>query len=157
MWVYWKRICNQKDQMLGCGRTVWIKLGKIVVFVSCGILLGAMPWILYAWRNGPIELLNEMHGGAIAGVEGLSWLSQNIQHKFNFLLLGLTVIFGIQPPWKFASSTSNTFSIIFLDRSTRIHRLSTCTKELSQCRKISCVVRRWDYTYYGIHTHTIWS
>ena len=61
-----------------------------------------MPWLLYAWRNGPLELLNEMRGGAIAGVEGISWLSQNIQHIFNFLLLGLTVIFGIQPPWKFA-------------------------------------------------------
>ena len=84
MWVFWKRIYNQKDQMQSCGRTVWIKLGKIVVFVSCGILLGAMPWILYAWRNGPLELLNEMRGGAIAGVEGLSWLSQNIQHILTF-------------------------------------------------------------------------
>jgi len=100
IWYFGKRICIQKDQVQVCGRTAWIKLGKIGVFVSSGILLGAMPWILYGWRNGPIELLNEMRGGAIAGVEGLSWLSQNIQHLFNFLLLGLTVIFGIRPPWE---------------------------------------------------------
>ena len=100
IWVFWKRPSDQKDQRYILGRTVWIKLGKIVVLVSCGFLLGAMPWIVYAWQNGPIELLNEMRGGAIAGVEGLPWVLQNIQHLFNFLLLGLTVIIGMRPPWE---------------------------------------------------------
>jgi len=100
IWVIWKRFCDQKNQRCVRGRSKWIKLGKIVVLVSGGVLLGAIPWVVYAWRNGLIELLNEMRGGAIAGVEGLSWLSQNIQHLINFLLLGLTVIMGIRPPWE---------------------------------------------------------
>jgi len=98
--VLWKRIYEHRDQMHIQGRSVLIKLGKIVVFASCGILLGAIPWIAYALRNGLIELVDEMRGGAIAGVEGLSWMSQNIQHLINFLLLGVTVIFGIRPPWE---------------------------------------------------------
>jgi hypothetical protein len=33
-------------------------------------------------------------------VEGLSWPGQVLQHAFNLLLLGTTVIFGLRPPWE---------------------------------------------------------
>jgi hypothetical protein len=65
-----------------------------------GLVIGASPWWLYAVNYGFDQLLGELSGGAIAGVEGLSWPGQVLQHLFNLLLLGTTVIFGLRPPWE---------------------------------------------------------
>jgi hypothetical protein len=48
---------------------------------------------------GLIAPFAELGGSAIAGVEGLNWLWQIGQHVFNFILLGISVIVGIRPPW----------------------------------------------------------
>ncbi|MEJ2305624.1 MAG: hypothetical protein P8Y14_29230, partial [Anaerolineales bacterium] len=71
-------------------------------FVStfAGLIIGASPWWLYAVNHGFARLLGELGGSAIAGVEGLSWSGQILQHLFNLLLLGTTVIFGLRPPWE---------------------------------------------------------
>jgi 4-amino-4-deoxy-L-arabinose transferase-like glycosyltransferase len=70
-----------------------------VVLLLAGGLLGAAPWLVYALNHGFSNLIWELRGGAIAGVEKLPWISQILQHLINLLLLGLTVIFGFRPPW----------------------------------------------------------
>ncbi|MFM8320086.1 MAG: hypothetical protein ACKOC5_04140 [Chloroflexota bacterium] len=64
-----------------------------------GGLLGALPWVWYAVRSGPAQLLFELGGGAIAGVEQLPWIFQVGRHLAGFLLLGVTVTLGFRPPW----------------------------------------------------------
>ena len=61
--------------------------------------IGSLPWWLYGLQNGIPKLLNELGGGAIAGVEGLPWVSQVVRHAVNLLLLGSTVTIGLRPPW----------------------------------------------------------
>jgi hypothetical protein len=72
------------------------------VFASAlaGLIIGASPWWLYAVNHGFAQLLGELRGSAIAGVEGLSWPGQVFQHLFNLFLLGTTVILGLRPPWE---------------------------------------------------------
>jgi len=47
---------------------------------------------------GPGALFREYLGSAVA-VETGSWLAQGVNHFINFLLLGVTAILGIRPPW----------------------------------------------------------
>jgi 4-amino-4-deoxy-L-arabinose transferase-like glycosyltransferase len=72
---------------------------RIFLLVGFGFVLGSMPWWNYALRYGLTDLVFELSGGAIAGVEGLPWLLQIKQHFINFLILGTTVVFGLRPPW----------------------------------------------------------
>ena len=64
-----------------------------------GAALGALPWWGYAMGHGFEQLLFELRGGAISGVEGLPWLLQIGQHLLSFLVLGGTAILGLRPPW----------------------------------------------------------
>ena len=64
-----------------------------------GFLAGALPWWIYALQNGFGELLGELSGSAIAGVENASMLALITQHLFNLILFGGTVIAGLRPPW----------------------------------------------------------
>ncbi len=66
---------------------------------TSGLILGASPWLVSAWRSDPGLLLRELGSGGVAGVEGLSWLGSIWQHTLNFSVLGSTVIFGLRPPW----------------------------------------------------------
>lgn len=70
-----------------------------IVLLTAGGFLGAAPWWIYALNHGLANLIWELRGGAIAGVEKLSWLGQILQHLINFFLLGVTVILGFRPPW----------------------------------------------------------
>jgi 4-amino-4-deoxy-L-arabinose transferase-like glycosyltransferase len=78
----------------------WNTVGAVMGPSGFGFLLGAAPLWFYAAQNGFGQLLGELQGGAIAGVEGLPWLGQLFQHLLNLLLLGSTVIFGMRPPWE---------------------------------------------------------
>jgi hypothetical protein len=78
----------------------WKLLAGAFGFTLIGLIIGAAPWWLYAVNHGFAQLLGELRGGAIAGVEGLSWPGQVLQHTFNLLLLGTTVIFGLRLPWE---------------------------------------------------------
>jgi hypothetical protein len=78
----------------------WRSLIGVLATTLMGLLIGAAPWWLYAVNHGFAQLVGELQGGAIAGVEGLSWPGQVLQHVFNLLLLGGTVIFGLRPPWE---------------------------------------------------------
>jgi hypothetical protein len=82
------------------GSEGWKVLAGVLASVSVGLIIGAIPWWLYAVDHGFARLVGELQGGAIAGVEGLSGPRQVLQHMFNLLLLGSTVIFGLRPPWE---------------------------------------------------------
>ena len=66
---------------------------------TLGAIFGSAPWWIFALKQGLGNPVQELSGSAIAGVEGLPWISQIGQHLINFLLLGVSVIIGIRPPW----------------------------------------------------------
>jgi 4-amino-4-deoxy-L-arabinose transferase-like glycosyltransferase len=76
----------------------WILLA-IILAVLFGAVIGSLPWWGYAVQHGIRQLVWELSGGAIAGVEGLPLLGQIGQHLLNLAVLGSTVIFGLRPPW----------------------------------------------------------
>lgn len=81
------------------GSGVGQRLIDSILPAALGGVLGAAPWLWFAWQQGVAALLGELGGGAIAGVEGLPWLQATAQHVLSLFLLGFTVIFGLRPPW----------------------------------------------------------
>jgi 4-amino-4-deoxy-L-arabinose transferase-like glycosyltransferase len=77
-------------------RTKW--LAWFALAAGVGFIIGSLPWWIFAAVNGPSHLILELLGTAVA-VEQASWLIRTGMHLVNFLLLGLTVIFGLRPPW----------------------------------------------------------
>lgn len=65
---------------------------------GAGFFLGSLPWWIYLAGNGPQQLILELFGTAIA-VERMPWLARTGAHLVNFLLLGVSAIFGFRPPW----------------------------------------------------------
>lgn len=65
---------------------------------ALGFAAGAAPWWTYTLRQGAAAVA-ELSGSAIAGASLPNPVFAAFQHLFNFLLLGLTVIFGLRPPW----------------------------------------------------------
>jgi hypothetical protein len=95
----WGLIRKAPEAKIG-GLEGWKILIGVLATALMGLIVGAAPWCLYAVNHGFAQLLGELQGGAIAGVEGLSGPRQVLQHLVNFLLLGGTVIFGLRPPWE---------------------------------------------------------
>ncbi|MGW8144537.1 MAG: ArnT family glycosyltransferase [Anaerolineales bacterium] len=83
---------NQIDSFLNQSK-IWG-----VTFV--GITIGALPWWAYAQYQGVSNLLLELGGGAISGVESMSLFGQFLQHLINFILFGSTAMLGLRPPWE---------------------------------------------------------
>lgn len=75
------------------------RLLRAAVPFLLGFVLGAAPWFDFAYQNGFSILLRELALGGVAGVSSVSPLLRPFVHTFNFLLLGMTVIFGMRPPW----------------------------------------------------------
>jgi hypothetical protein len=65
-----------------------------------GIAIGALPWWVYARGDGIVNLLIELGGGAISGVESLNLVSQLFRHLVNLGIFGSTVMLGLRPPWE---------------------------------------------------------
>jgi hypothetical protein len=65
-----------------------------------GFAFGALPWWAYAQNTGVVNLLHELGGGAISGVESLNLMGQIFRHLLNLILFGSTVILGLRPPWE---------------------------------------------------------
>ncbi|GAB4498281.1 MAG: hypothetical protein OHK0052_11400 [Anaerolineales bacterium] len=76
-----------------------LRLLRAALLFLAGFLLGAAPWFWFAYQHGFEILLRELTLGGVAGVSGVSPLLRPFVHAFNFLLLGMTVIFGLRPPW----------------------------------------------------------
>jgi hypothetical protein len=65
-----------------------------------GVAIGALPWWTYAQSDGIANLLLELGGGAISGVESLSLFAQLFRHLLNLIVIGSTVMLGLRPPWE---------------------------------------------------------
>ena len=65
-----------------------------------GGVVGCLPWLAYAQRSGLSNLVAELSGSAIGGVESLSYLGRITRHALNFSLFGSTAIMGLRPPWE---------------------------------------------------------
>ncbi len=106
IYLAWIWLKNRKETAVRVGLTglkkefSWLADTQFAFLALVGGVIGAAPWVDYAFRFGFKDLINELQGSAIAGVEGLSWLGQVFQHLVNLLLLGVTVIFGFRPPWE---------------------------------------------------------
>lgn len=99
LWLVWQIIEGIKTSSLP-KQTKILEIIKLLMASIIGGLIGSMPLGLYALSYGGNELLSELQGSAIAGVENLSYLAQIGQHLWSLLVLGSTVVFGIRPPWE---------------------------------------------------------
>jgi hypothetical protein len=72
---------------------------KIALAAVPGVVLGSLPWWLYAIQNGLSVLVTELFGNAVA-VEQDFWLVRIWNHLINYVVLGLTAAFGLRPPWE---------------------------------------------------------
>ena len=63
-----------------------------------GFGVGAAPWLWFTLTQGAVTL-SEMFGAAIAGASPAQPVFAALGHFYNFMLFGLTVIFGMRPPW----------------------------------------------------------
>ena len=75
------------------------QIGTYLFVFLLGIIIGAMPWLFFAFREGSTVLLAELAGGAIADTNASLFLLQPLRRLSNLLLLGGTAIFGLRPPW----------------------------------------------------------
>jgi 4-amino-4-deoxy-L-arabinose transferase-like glycosyltransferase len=89
LWALWK--CHAGAQRAR-------GLAGFALAGGAGFLLGSLPWWIFAVANGPSRLVLELLGNAVA-VERVPWIARTGMHLVNFLLLGVTVIFGFRPPW----------------------------------------------------------
>ncbi|MBC8496899.1 MAG: hypothetical protein ISS57_04820 [Anaerolineales bacterium] len=76
------------------------KTWQAIFLMLLGGLIGSAPWWMYASQYGFQQLLWELSGGAIAGVENTHWLLRTWNHFWTFFLFGGTVIFGLRPSWE---------------------------------------------------------
>ena len=88
-----------KQQSRGERRAGLVWSIQALALASAGAVLGSAPWWLYAFQYGFSNLISELGGGAIAGAASSPWLVQIGQHLAYLLLLGITVILGMRPPW----------------------------------------------------------
>jgi hypothetical protein len=63
-------------------------------------LIGALPWLAEALKQGPSLYIQELSGSAIEGASSSNYWRAVVSRMFNLLLLGGTVIFGMRPPWE---------------------------------------------------------
>ncbi len=70
------------------------KLGAL----AAGLLVGMIPWITFVASNGIVVILGE-NLGKVVDVSGEPYFFSALLHLRNLILFGVTVIFGIRPPW----------------------------------------------------------
>ncbi len=71
-----------------------------LLLAAIALIVGLSPWIIWAISNGFSPLLNELFGSAISGASSSNPFMAILEHIYNFLLFGPTVIFGLRPPWE---------------------------------------------------------
>jgi 4-amino-4-deoxy-L-arabinose transferase-like glycosyltransferase len=72
--------------------------GSLLLLAIFGFFVGSAPWLVHAIQVGWTALLAELFGSAVA-VESSPWILRILAHLFNFMVLGLTALFGLRPPW----------------------------------------------------------
>jgi hypothetical protein len=78
-------------------RQVWALALNGLLFIG-GFGVGAAPWLWYTVTHG-LSTIFETGGQAIVGASSPVLVLAAVAHLFNFLLFGLSVIWGIRPPW----------------------------------------------------------
>jgi hypothetical protein len=78
---------------------IWGSAGKWVLLLA-GAIIGALPWLVYAVDKGLSDLVIELGGGAIAGIESAGLATQLLHHALNLGLFGTTVLLGLRPSWE---------------------------------------------------------
>jgi len=90
--LLWKRL--QKGEAAHRNK---IQSGLFLILI--GGLLGAMPWWFYGFQNGFDSLVAELFGSAISNTEVGYFTSLGLR-LVSFVIFGMTVIFGLRPPWE---------------------------------------------------------
>ena len=67
--------------------------------VGLGLLLGAMPMVVWSARSGAALLVQELLGAAVAGASPAGLAAAIASHAVNLALFGPTVLLGLRPPW----------------------------------------------------------
>jgi len=80
-------------------RISWKLIVTWLLNFSGGLIIGLLPVWNFALENGLHQLIFELKGDAIRGIEGLPWLLQSLQHLINLVIFGSSVVFGLRPPW----------------------------------------------------------
>jgi len=98
IWMSWRKAGG--DPAPGnLAASKWSCAIRRVGLLAFGGLAGSAPWWGYARVAGLQALFGELGGSAIAGVEGMTWPAQIVQHTVNLALFGSTVLTGMRPPW----------------------------------------------------------
>ncbi|MEW6502928.1 MAG: hypothetical protein AB1457_03070 [Chloroflexota bacterium] len=63
-----------------------------------GLVIGSLPWWIFAFQNGLSSLIQELFGAAVA-VESEPFLLRSLNHILYFVILGLPAAIGLRPPW----------------------------------------------------------
>ncbi len=74
------------------------QLPGLIISGLAGILIGALPWWIFALQNGLSSLVSELFGSAIAVESGAFW-ERAINHIASLILLGGSAILGLRPTW----------------------------------------------------------
>lgn len=69
------------------------------LFALLGLMIGALPWIVYAISQGLGPVLSELGGSAIAVESGLGAVANLASRLLSLVIFGSTVIMGLRPPW----------------------------------------------------------
>lgn len=88
--------------MLAAGRQrgrIHISLAHMLLLIAFGFLLGISPILFWVASNNPAVLMRELFGAAIAGTSTQGVWPNLLNHLLNFILFGVSAIFGLRPPW----------------------------------------------------------
>ncbi len=80
-------------------RRVEGRIPRNLALAAAAALVGGAPWLIWAWGRGVGPLMAELLGSAIAGATPGEPLRAVFSHIINLLLFGITVTFGLRPPW----------------------------------------------------------
>jgi len=72
--------------------------GKLLILLGAGVL-GAMPWWIHGIQYGFNTLVSELLGSAIS-TSNVGYITGVGYRLVSFLLFGITVLFGLRPPWE---------------------------------------------------------
>lgn len=72
-----------------------------VVLLILGAIVGAFPWMSFAFSHAPGEFIGELLGSAVAVEQG-SFLAVTASHILSLVALGIPVVFGLRAPWNVA-------------------------------------------------------
>ena len=81
-------------------RTTRSLVWKRILVAIAGLIVGAGPWIAWAFTEGLTQLIQELLGSAIAGVSPGGPLEVIGSRILSLFVFGSTVSIGVRPPWE---------------------------------------------------------